>query len=106
MRQRNYGIQVRVTKEEKKQMERMAKREGVSLSAYLRKQGMKKVRGSRHPDEMYEIYRQLAYIREQKRECLVVDVEQDIEKLMCQVLTVYHVLLEDQESGSDKDMGN
>ena len=34
MRKRTYGINVRVSKEEKERLERMARRCGISLSAY------------------------------------------------------------------------
>ena len=43
MRKRTYGINVRVSKEEKERLERMARRCGISLSAYLRRLGMGKI---------------------------------------------------------------
>ena len=41
MRNRTIGINVRVNENEKKKLKRNAKKSGLSLSAYLRKSGLK-----------------------------------------------------------------
>ncbi|MBM6724778.1 plasmid mobilization protein [Pseudoflavonifractor phocaeensis] len=54
MRKRTYGINVRVSKEEKERLERMARRCGISLSAYLRRLGMGEDLSAPHPMERFE----------------------------------------------------
>ncbi|OUN20867.1 plasmid mobilization protein [Flavonifractor sp. An82] len=53
MRKRTYGINVRVSKEEKERLERMARRCGISLSAYLRRLGMGEDLSAPHPMERF-----------------------------------------------------
>ena len=54
MRKRTYGINVRVSKEEKERLEQMARRCGISLSAYLRRLGMGEDLSAPHPMERFE----------------------------------------------------
>lgn len=42
MRTKNVGINIRVDEKEKRDLERKAKKSGLSLSAYLRKVGLEK----------------------------------------------------------------
>lgn len=58
MRKRTYGINVRVSKEEKERLERMARRCGISLSAYLRKVGVGEDLSAQHPLECFSIVHQ------------------------------------------------
>lgn len=58
MRERNKSINIRVTEEEKRKLRSMAKKSGLSLSAYLIKSGLNqqiKPAPSKHLKEAYEI---------------------------------------------------
>lgn len=58
MRERNKSINIRVTEEEKRKLNSMAKKSGLSLSAYLIKSGLNqqiKPAPSKHLKEAYEI---------------------------------------------------
>lgn len=58
MRERNKSINIRVTEEEKRKLHSMAKKSGLSLSAYLIKSGLNqqiKSAPSKHLKEAYEI---------------------------------------------------
>lgn len=58
MRERNKSINIRVTEEEKRKLRSMAKKSGLSLSAYLIKSGLNqqiKLAPNKHLKEAYEI---------------------------------------------------
>ena len=58
MRKRNTPITIRITPEEKKMLERKAKKCGQSLSAYLRTVGLNKSISVAPPPELETIYKQ------------------------------------------------
>lgn len=56
MRTKNVGINIRVDEKEKRNLERKAKKSGLSLSAYLRKVGLEKEIYPIPDKEFYKVY--------------------------------------------------
>ena len=63
-RKRTTAIQVRVTEQEKRRMERQAKRCGLSLSGYLRRMGVGKTAMAFPSQRFRDLYQQVNRLRE------------------------------------------
>ena len=63
-RKRTTAIQVRVTEQEKRKLERQAKRCGLSLSGYLRRVGTGEPVAAFHSQRFHELYRQVNGLRD------------------------------------------
>ena len=63
-RKRTTAIQVRVTEQEKRRMERQAKRCGLSLSRYLRRVGVGKTAAAFPSQRFHDLYQQVNRLRE------------------------------------------
>ena len=64
MRKRSVGINVRVSVTEKRQMTRMAKRSGLSLSEYVRQRALGYEPGGHPPTEVFNVLDKLDEIAE------------------------------------------
>ena len=73
MRNRTIGINVRVNENEKKRLQKNAKRSGLNLSAYLRKKGLKQEVYPIPDKEFYKIYVEISDL---KNEFKMMDNEQ------------------------------
>ena len=88
-RKRTTAIQVRVTEQEKRRMERQAKRCGLSLSGYLRRVGAGKT-ASTFPNQRFrDLYRQVNSLRENLAAQPIEQTAAQLDELAGQLLTAY-----------------
>ena len=88
-RKRTTAIQVRVTEQEKRRMERQAKRCGLSLSGYLRRVGAGKT-ASEFPSQRFrDLYRQVNGLRENLTTQPTERIAAQLDELAGQLLTAY-----------------
>ena len=91
MRTKNVGINIRVDEKEKRDLERKAKKSGLSLSAYLRKVGLEK--------EIYPIPEKEFYTID---ETLPIEkIKQGLEIISNEFLDIYNSKRGDDEDGNN-----
>ena len=102
MRTRNMGINVRVDKKEKRNLERKAKKSGLSLSAYLRKVGLEKEIYSIPDKEFYKIYIDICKVKNTIDETISVEkIKQCLEIRSKELLEIYYSKMGDDEGGNN-----
>ncbi len=92
MRGRSCAINIRVTENEKRKMEKSARLCGLSLSAYLRKLGLGKQVQAVSPPEFYEIYRQLKALRERRKSMSDSEIDRAFDDIIQSFLLAYHAI--------------
>ncbi len=88
-RKRTTAIQVRVTEQEKRQMERQARRCGLSLSGYLRRAGGSKAVTAVPSQRFRDLYQQVNSLRGNLRTQPPEQTEAQLDELAGQLLSVY-----------------
>lgn len=88
-RKRTTAIQVRVTEQEKRQMERQARRCGLSLSGYLRLVGSGKAAAAFPHQRFRDLYRQVNGLRENLNTQTTEQTAAKLDELAGQILTAY-----------------
>ena len=88
-RKRTTAIQVRVTEQEKRRMERQAKRCGLSLSGYLRRVGAGKTAAAFPSQRFRDLYRQVNGLRENLADQSIERTAAQLDELAGQLLTAY-----------------
>ena len=88
-RKRTTAIQVRVTEQEKRRMERQAKRCGLSLSGYLRRVGAGKTASAFPSQRFRDLYRQVNSLRENLAAQPIEQTAAQLDELAGQLLTAY-----------------
>ena len=88
-RKRTTAIQVRVTEQEKRRMERQAKRCGLSLSGYLRRVGVGKTAVAFPSQRFRDLYRQVNGLRENLADQPIERTAAQLDELAGQLLTAY-----------------
>ena len=88
-RKRTTAIQVRVTEQEKRRMERQAKRCGLSLSGYLRRVGAGKTAAAFPSQRFRDLYRQVNGLRENLAAQPIERTAVQLDELAGQLLTAY-----------------
>ena len=88
-RKRTTAIQVRVTEQEKRRMERQAKRCGLSLSGYLRRVGTGKTASAFPSQRFRDLYRQVNGLRENLAAQPIEQTAAQLDELAGQLLTAY-----------------
>lgn len=106
MRNRTIGINVRVSENEKKKLQRNAKKSKLSLSSYLRKSGLQQ-RIYEVPDEkIYKIYTGITDLKYQFPYLNNEEVKEKIEQMQSDFLDVYNHKGDDDTDGNNENMGN
>ena len=88
-RKKTTAFQVRVTDQEKRQMERQAKRCGLSLSGYLRRVGVGKTVSAFPNQWFHNFYRQVNGLRENLTAQPIERTAAQLDELAGQLLTAY-----------------
>ena len=88
-RRRTTDIQVRVTEQEKRWMERQARRCGLSLSGYLRRVGSGKAATAFPRQRFRDLYRQVNGLRENLDTQTMEQTAAKLDELAGQLLTAY-----------------
>ena len=88
-RKRTTAIQVRVTEQEKRKLERQAKRCGLSLSGYLRRVGVGKPAAAFPSQRFHTLYQQVNALRDNLTTQPVERTAAQLDELARQLLTAY-----------------
>ena len=88
-RKRTTAVQVRVTEQEKRRMERQAKRCGLSLSGYLRRAGVGTPVTAFPSQRFRDIYRQVNSLRRNLTTQSIEQTAAQLDELAGQLLTAY-----------------
>ena len=88
-RKRTTAIQVRVTEQEKRKLERQAKRCGLSLSGYLRRAGAGKPSTVFPSQRFRELYRQINGLRDNLATQPMERTAAQLDELAGEILTAY-----------------
>ena len=101
MRTKNVGINIRVDEKEKRDLERKAKKSGLSLSAYLRKVGLEKEIYPIPEKEFYTIYLQISNLRNKIYGLKIETIITYLEKIRSNFLEIYNSEKEEKEDGNN-----
>ena len=88
-RKRTTAIQVRVTEQEKRKLERQAKRCGLSLSGYLRRVGSGEPVAAFHSQRFHELYLQFYGLRDDPTTQPMERTAAQLDELAGLILTAY-----------------
>lgn len=102
MRTKNVGINIRVNEKEKRDLERKAKKSGLSLSAYLRKVGLEKEIYPIPDKEFYKVYIDICKVKNAIDETLPIEkIKQCLEIISNEFLDIYNSKRGDDEDGNN-----
>lgn len=102
MRTKNVGINIRVDEKEKRDLERKAKKSGLSLSAYLRKVGLEKEIYPIPDKEFYKVYIDIYKVKNAIDETLPIEkIKQCLEIISNEFLDIYNSKRGDDEDGNN-----
>lgn len=102
MRTKNVGINIRVDEKEKRDLERKAKKSGLSLSAYLRKVGLEKEIYPIPDKEFYKVYIDICKVKNAIDETLPIEkIKQCLEIISNEFLDIYNSKRGDDEDGNN-----
>lgn len=88
-RKRTTAIQVRVTEQEKRRLERQARRCGLSLSGYLRRVGAGKSAAAFPRQRFHTLYQQVSALRDNLTTQPMERTAAQLDELAGQILTAY-----------------
>lgn len=106
MRKRTIGINVRVSENEKKKLQKNAKKSKLSLSGYLRKSGLQQKIYEVPDEKIYKIYTDITDLKYQFPYLNNEQVKEKIEEMQNDFLDVYNHKGDDDTDGNNKNMGN
>lgn len=106
MRNRKIGINVRVSENEKKKLQRNAKKSKLSLSGYLRKSGLQQKIYEVPDEKIYKIYTDITDLKYQFPYLNNEEVKEKIEEMQSDFLDVYNHKGDDDTDGNNENMGN
>lgn len=106
MRNRTIGINVRVSENEKKKLQRNAKKSKLSLSGYLRKSGLQQKIYEVPDEKIYKIYTGITNLKYQIPNLSNDEIKEKIEEMQSDFLDVYNNKEDGDEDGNNKNMGN
>ena len=106
MRNRTIGINVRVSENEKKKLQKNAQKANLKLSSYLRKVGLQQKIYEITDEELRKIY---AGIDELKNELPYMnneEIKEKIAKMQSDFLDIYNYKKDGDDNGNNENMGN
>ena len=106
MRNRTIGINVRVTENEKKKLQRNAKKCNLNLSSYLRKSGLQKEIYSIPDEELRKIYAGIVELKNEFPYMSNEEIKEKIAKMQNNFLDIYNYKKDGDDNGNNKNMGN
>ena len=106
MRNRTIGINVRVSENEKKKLQKNAKKSNLNLSSYLRKSGLQKEIYSIPDEELRKIYNGIVELKNEFSYMSDEEIKEKITKMQSDFLDIYNYKNGDDVDGNNKNMGN
>ena len=101
MRNRTTGINVRVNENEKKKLQKNAKKSGLSLSAYLRKTGLKQEIYPIPNKDFYKIYLDICKVKDNIYKVELEKIEQCLAIIEKNFLEIYNSKSSGDDNGDD-----
>ena len=102
LKEKTVQICIRISENEKKKLQRNAKKSGLSLSTYLRKTGLKQKIFPIPDKEFYEIYLDICKIKNDIYRMEIDEIEECLNVVEHNFLIIYNG---DDEDGDNKNMG-
>ncbi len=106
MRNRTIGINVRVSENEKKKLQRNAKKSNLNLSSYLRKSGLQKEICSIPDEEFRKVYNGIVELKNEFPYMSDEEIKDKITKMQSDFLDIYNYKNGDDDNGNNENMGN
>ena len=106
MRNRTLGINVRVSENEKKKLQRNAKKSKLSLSGYLRKSGLQQKIYEVPDEKIYKIYVGITNLKHEFLYLSNEEIKEKIEEMQSDFLDVYNHKGDEDTDGNNENMGN
>ena len=106
MRNRTIGINVRVTENEKKKLQRNAKKCNLNLSSYLRKAGLQKEIYSMPDEELRKIYAGIVELKNEFPYMSDKEIKDKIAKMQSSFLDIYNYKKDGDDNGNYENMVN
>ena len=106
MRNRTIGINVRVSENEKKKLQRNAKKCNLNLSSYLRKSGLQKEIYEIPDEELRKIYAKIVELKNEFPYMSNEEIKEKIAKMQSDFLDIYNYRKDGDDNGNNENMGN
>ena len=106
MRNRTIGINVRVSENEKKKLQRNAKKSKLSLSGYLRKCGLQQEIYAIPDENIYKIYTGIVELKNEFPYLNNEEINEKITKMQSDFLDIYNYKKDGDDNGNNENMGN
>lgn len=106
MRNRTIGINVRVSENEKKKLQKNAKKSNLKLSSYLRKVGLQQKIYSIPDEELRKIYAWIVGLKNEFQYMSDEEIKERIEKIQSDFLDIYNYKKDGDDNGNNENMGN
>lgn len=106
MRNRTIGINVRVSENEKKKLQKNAKKSNLNLSSYLRKSGLQKEIYEIPDEELRKIYAKIVELKNEFPYMSNEEIKEKIAKMQSDFLDIYNYKKDGDDNGNNENMGN
>ena len=106
MRNRTIGINIRVSENEKKKLQRNAKKCNLNLSSYLRKSGLQKEIYSIPDEELRKIYAGIVELKNEFPYMSNEEIKEKIAEMQNDFLDIYNHKKDGDDNGNNENMGN
>ena len=106
MRNRTIGINVRVSENEKKKLQRNAKKSNLNLSSYLRNTGLQKEIYSMPDEELRKVYNGIVELKNEFPYMSDEEIKEKITKMQSDFLDIYNYKKDGDDNGNNENMGN
>lgn len=101
MKEKLVGICIRVSQNEKKKLQRNAKKSGLSLSSYLRKVGLKEEIYSIPDKDFYKIYVAISNLKNEIFDINIYEINSKLEQIKRDFLSIYNSKKVGDEDGNN-----
>ena len=106
MRNRTTGINVRVSENEKKKLQKNAKKSNLNLSSYLRKSGLQQKIYAIPDEELRKIYAGIVELKNEFPYMNNEEIKEKIAKMQSDFLDIYNYKKDGDDNGDNKNMGD
>ena len=106
MRNRTIGINVRVSENEKKKLQKNAQKANLKLSSYLRKVGLQKKIYAIPDEELRKIYAGIVELKNEFPYMNNEEIKEKIAKMQSDFLDIYNYKKDGDDNGNNENMGN
>lgn len=106
MRNRTIGINVRVSENEKKKLQKNAQKANLKLSSYLRKVGLQQKIYKIPDEELRKIYAGIVELKNGFAYMSNEEIKEKIAKMQSDFLDIYNYKKDGDDNGNNENMGN